>query len=215
MVSGAQAKKQPAAGTKAKHQPRPWYPQGSPQGSDRPITPPREPKPMTALLTISISSGAASSSSSAGPALQSSWSPSGPASSSSHSGPALQTSSSSFGPDVAAAVLPLAAGETGHHQAFDDEDMAEAMAENEAETKAANEHGIPWAMRGPANAGPATTDYWKGQRYRITKDRWSRRGGSCRDFWDAYYGALRQGASKQQAQEHANKWQEKVRTPGK
>ena len=56
MVSGAQAKKQPAAGTKAKHQPRPWYPQGSPQGSDRPITPPREPKPMTALLTISISS---------------------------------------------------------------------------------------------------------------------------------------------------------------
>ena len=210
MVAGAQPKKQPAAGTKAKHQPRPWHHQGSPQGSDRPITPPRDPKPMTALLTISSSSGAASSSSSAGPALQSSWSPSGPASSSSHSGPALQTSSISFGPDLATALLLDVV-----NQVFDDEAMAEAMAENEAETKAANEHGIPWVLRGPANAGPATTDYWKGQRFRITKDRWSRRGGSCRDFWDAYYGALRQGASKQQAQEHANKWQEKVRTPGK
>lgn len=74
------------------------------------------------------------------------------------------------------------------------------------EREAAIRHGIRWRQRGPAPP-ESPTEYWKGQRYRWTTQRWSRRGGRKRGFWDLVYAAMREGASREQAIEHANKLQ--------
>ena len=74
------------------------------------------------------------------------------------------------------------------------------------ESEAAVRHGIRWRHRGP-EAPENPTEYWKGQRYRWTTQRWSRRGGRKRGFWDLVYAAMREGATKEQAIEHANKTQ--------
>ena len=62
----------------------------------------------------------------------------------------------------------------------------EYMEEAAAEAAAAREHKIPWKHRGP-EAPSNPTQYWKKQRWRPTTQRWSRRGGQRRCWWDCFY----------------------------
>lgn len=79
---------------------------------------------------------------------------------------------------------------------FDEDDY-------DAERIAAAEHGISWRQRGPP-APTESTEYWRGQRWRPTTLRWSRRGGSKRAWWDLFYAALRQGGTREEAKKHAD-----------
>ena len=93
--------------------------------------------------------------------------------------------------------------DAGHEGAFDmDLDWEDAQEESAAAIK----HGIRWRHRGP-EPPQSPTEYWKGQRYRPTTQRWSRRGGRKRGFWDLVYAAMREGATKEEAIKHVNKMQ--------
>ena len=79
-----------------------------------------------------------------------------------------------------------------------DDDLLQPWLAEGDEAEQAAEHGIPWADRGPpAPASP--TEYWRGQRWRPNTERWSRRGGRNRLFWECYYSAMRQGAPRIEA----------------
>jgi hypothetical protein len=82
------------------------------------------------------------------------------------------------------------------------ENWADDIADDIGEAEASRVHGIPWMARGPPPGEPC--EYWRGQRWRATTERWSRRGGKHRGWWDVYYGALRKGFTKAAAAEHAN-----------
>ena len=71
------------------------------------------------------------------------------------------------------------------------------------ETEVAHMFNIPWQLRGPP-APTADQKWFKGQRYRQNAERWGNRGGSRREWYSAYYGALQSGASKDQAKAHAD-----------
>ena len=76
--------------------------------------------------------------------------------------------------------------------------------DDDGERAAAAAHGIPWKERGPP-APDQPTSYWNGHRWRPTTQRWSRRGGSNRDWWDCYYRCVRQGATKDDAKVQADR----------
>ena len=82
------------------------------------------------------------------------------------------------------------------------ENWADDIADDMGEAEASRVHGIPWMARGPPPGEPC--EYWRGQRWRATTERWSRRGGKHRGWWDVYYGALRKGFTKAEAAKHAD-----------
>ena len=109
----------------------------------------------------------------------------------------LSSSSNATAAELQAAELQMPA-------AMDDEaeNWADDIADDMGEAEASRAHGIPWMARGPPPGEPC--EYWRGQRWRATTERWSRRGGKHRGWWDVYYGALRKGFTKAEAAKHAD-----------
>ena len=107
--------------------------------------------------------------------------------SSSSAMPAPEASSSSGAPNAAVDAAVDAAAPADWEDNCDDDDCDDDMEDDDAaESAAARLHGVPWVERGP----PPPSDpkeYWRKQRWRPTTQRWSRRGGRFRGWWDVYY----------------------------
>ena len=81
-------------------------------------------------------------------------------------------------------------------------DMAVGEAEMDDETRIAKQHGTPWKDRGPP--GDEDVQFWRGQKWRANSKRWGNRGGKSASWYETYYSAMKQGATKEQAKEAAN-----------
>ena len=73
------------------------------------------------------------------------------------------------------------------------------------ETEVAKELGVPWQLRGPDGPANEPNGLWKNQQWREGSQRWGNRGGGNRLYYTCLYEAMKQGASKKEAHEHAQK----------